>query len=68
MYALKQKPISVSQTNEAVLGANTALMIVKKKGGYYVVGESGRNLGGPYSKEKAKDRLRQVEYFKKKNK
>ena len=43
-------------------------MIVKKKGGYYVVGESGRNLGGPYSKEKAKDRLRQVEYFKKKNK
>jgi hypothetical protein len=41
-------------------------MIVKKKDGYYVVSEkTGRNLGGPYkSKEKAKERLRQVEFFK----
>jgi hypothetical protein len=41
-------------------------MILKKKDGYYVVSEkTGRNLGGPYkSKEKAKERLRQVEFFK----
>lgn len=45
-------------------------MIVKKKDGYYVVSEkTGRNLGGPYkSKEKAKERLRQVEFFKHKGK
>jgi hypothetical protein len=45
-------------------------MIVKKKDGYYVVSEkTGRNLGGPYkSKEKAKERLRQVEFFKRKGK
>jgi hypothetical protein len=41
-------------------------VIVKKKDGYYVLSEkSKRNLGGPYSsKEEAKKRLRQVEYFK----
>lgn len=41
-------------------------MIIKKREGYYVISEkSGRNLGGPYkTKEEAKKRLRQVEYFK----
>lgn len=40
-------------------------MIVKKKGGYYVLSEKGRNLGGPYkTRDEAKKRLRQVEYFK----
>lgn len=41
-------------------------MIVKKCDGYYVFSErTGRNLGGPYkTKEEAKKRLRQVEYFK----
>jgi len=39
--------------------------IVKKKDGWYVLSEKGRNLGGPYkSRNKAKERLRQVEYFK----
>lgn len=39
--------------------------IVKKKDGYYVESEKGKNLGGPYtSYEKAKKRLRQVEYWK----
>jgi len=42
-------------------------MIVKRKSGYYVVSESGKNLGGPYvSREAAEKRLRQVEYFKRK--
>jgi hypothetical protein len=41
-------------------------MIVKKKDGYYVISESGKNLGGPYTQKGAKDRLRQVEYFKQK--
>jgi hypothetical protein len=40
-------------------------MIKKAEGGYKVVSESGKNLGGPYkTKEAAAKRLRQVEYFK----
>lgn len=41
-------------------------MIVKRKDGYYVLSEkTKRNMGGPYkTKEEAKKRLRQVEYFK----
>ena len=40
-------------------------MIRKVKGGYKVVSEKGRNLGGPYrSRAGAQKRLRQVEYFK----
>lgn len=41
-------------------------MILKKKDGYYVVSKGGKNLGGPYTKKEATDRLRQVEYFKQK--
>jgi hypothetical protein len=43
-------------------------MIKKVAGGYKVVSEkTGKNLGGPYSsKEKAKKRLAQVEFFKRK--
>lgn len=44
-------------------------MIVKTKKGYVVKSEKGRNLGGPYrAKEEAQKRLKQVEYFKYKNK
>ena len=41
-------------------------MISKKKDGYYVLSEkTKRNLGGPYkTREEAKIRLRQVEFFK----
>ncbi len=41
-------------------------MIVKRKAGYYVLSEKTRkNLGGPYkTREEAKKRLQQVEYFK----
>ncbi|MHB8413617.1 MAG: hypothetical protein ACYDDI_16955 [Candidatus Acidiferrales bacterium] len=40
-------------------------MIKKVKGGYKVLSEKGKNLGGPYkSKEEAEKRLRQVEFFK----
>ncbi len=41
-------------------------MIVKRSDGYYVLSEkTKRNLGGPYkTKDEAKKRLRQVEYFK----
>lgn len=39
--------------------------VVHKKDGWYVLSEEGKNLGGPYgSKDKAKHRLQQVEYFK----
>lgn len=40
-------------------------MIRKKKDGYYVLSENGRNLGGPYkTREAAKKRLKEVEKFK----
>lgn len=40
-------------------------MIRKVKGGYKVVSQKGRNLGGPYrTLAEAKKRLRQVEFFK----
>jgi hypothetical protein len=40
-------------------------MIKKVKGGYKVLSESGKNIGGPYkSKAQAEKRLRQVEFFK----
>jgi hypothetical protein len=40
-------------------------MIVRTAGGYRVVSESGRNLGGPYkSRKRAKKRLEQIEMFK----
>jgi hypothetical protein len=39
-------------------------MIRKKKDGYRVLSEKGKNLGGPYkTKKEARKRLRQVEYF-----
>lgn len=44
-------------------------MIRKIKGGYLPVSEKGKKfLKGPVSKEKAEKRLRQVEYFKHKDK
>ena len=40
-------------------------MIRKVKGGWKVVSEKGKNLGGVYkSRKQAEKRLRQVEYFK----
>jgi len=40
-------------------------LIKKTTGGYKVLSEKGKNLGGPYkSKAAAQKRLRQVEYFK----
>jgi hypothetical protein len=40
-------------------------MIRKAEGGYKVLSEKGKNLGGPYkSKKEAEKRLKQVEYFK----
>lgn len=44
-------------------------MIRKVKGGYKVLSEKGRNLGGPYrTRKQAARRLQQVEYFKHKGK
>lgn len=40
-------------------------MIIKKKDGYHVMSEEGKNLGGPYTtREEAEKRLSQVEAFK----
>ena len=44
-------------------------MIKEVKGGFMVVSESGKNLGGPYRSRKAAEvRLKQVEWFKNKGK
>jgi hypothetical protein len=52
------------------IGPGRRAMIVKVKGVYKVISETtGRNLGGPYkTKEEAKKRLRQVEFFKRRKK
>ena len=43
-------------------------MIKKEKGKYKVTSESGKNLGSEYkTKKEALERLRQVEYFKRKD-
>lgn len=39
-------------------------MIVRRDDGWHVLSERGKHLGGPYSREGAARRLRQVEYFK----
>lgn len=40
-------------------------MIKKAEGGYLVLSEKGKSLGGPYkTKKEAQKRLQQVEYFK----
>jgi hypothetical protein len=39
-------------------------MIRKTKNGYKVVSEKGRNMGEYTTKEEAKKRLQQIEYFK----
>jgi hypothetical protein len=50
---------------EAVWLGTEAPMIKKVAGGYKVLSEKGKNLGGPYkTKTEAEKRLRQVEYFK----
>ena len=42
-----------------------AIIIKKVAGGYKVLSEKGKNLGGPYkTKKEAEKRLRQVEFFK----
>jgi hypothetical protein len=47
----------------AIVGGR--FMIKKVAGGYKVLSEKGKNLGGPYkSKKEAEKRLRQVEFFK----
>ncbi len=45
-------------------------MVIKKPKGFFVVSEkTGRNLGGPYkSKAEAEKRLKQVEFFKHRDK
>ena len=44
-------------------------MIVKRKSGFHVVSEKGKNLGGPFkTRDQAMKRLRQIEFFKRKPK
>lgn len=64
---MDQKPMK-GQAN-SYINFNKLSYITKEKGGYCVKSEKGKNLGGPYkTKEQAKRRLHQIEYFKHKNK
>lgn len=38
--------------------------VVKREDGYHIMGEGGKHLGGPYSKESADKRLKEIEMFK----
>ena len=42
--------------------------IKKQEDGYHIYSRSGKHLGGPYSKKRAKKRLQEIEYFKNQNK
>jgi hypothetical protein len=47
------------------IGNEGHFVIKKVTGGYNVLSEKGKSLGGPYKTKKAAEkRLRQVEYFK----
>jgi hypothetical protein len=50
----------------AIRCARKGVKVIKKvSGGYKVLSEKGKSLGGPYkTKKQAETRLRQVEYFK----
>ena len=53
------------RSQSAIVRTIEVNMIKKVAGGYKVLSEKGKNLGGPYkSKAAAQKRLKQVEYFK----
>lgn len=57
--------LSSGMFRHAFCGLGAAAMIKKVAGGYKVLSEKGKNLGGPYkTKKEAVIRLKQVEYFK----
>jgi hypothetical protein len=64
----KQTLRSVRQTNVAVIGTKTVLMIVKKKNTYEVRSKKGKLLGKFLTKKAAAKRLAQIEFFKSKSK
>lgn len=55
----------VSKTKAEIMLGKKLKSLGNGKRSYYVLSESGdKNLGGPYTKEDAKKRIQQVEYFK----
>lgn len=53
------------QYNKGYKPSKKESKIVKRKDGYHVISEEGKNLGGGYkTREEAEKRLKQVEYFK----
>lgn len=56
----------ILQGTTARLARHLEAPVIKKvAGGFKVLSEKGKNLGGPYkTKKEAETRLRQVEYFK----
>jgi hypothetical protein len=56
---------SITWTDIAESRIRRLNVIKKVKGGYKVLSEKGKNLGGPYkTKAEAEKRLKQVEFFK----
>ena len=57
--------VAFGRVQEEVQDKKEWNMIKKVSGGYKVVSNKGKNLGGPYkTKKEAQKRLRAVEYFK----
>jgi hypothetical protein len=56
----------VMSTSGPAANEGLVINVIKKKGGkWYVLSETGKNLGGPYdTKAEAEKRLKQVEFFK----
>jgi hypothetical protein len=71
-FCAEARPCNASHVNVSAANYDSrfaddggAIMIKKVAGGYKVLSEKGKNLGGPYkTKKEAETRLRQVEYFK----
>jgi hypothetical protein len=69
LYPLSNKPyrppICVMAFLSRIFSGSGVQMIKKAEGGYKVLSEKGKNLGGPYkTKKEAEKRLQQVEFFK----
>lgn len=64
-FAKLVKQMDAADEKEKSINKESAANVMKEESdGWHVYSESGKHMGGPYSKEKAQERLRQIEYFK----
>lgn len=66
-FAWSRKIVKQMESADKANNSMQVNVIRKESDGYHVYSEKGKHLGGPYTKEEAEKRLRQIEYFKGKN-